>query len=317
MLAEGGAGTRLAMPSTKETQPMPQKIVIDTDIGDDVDDAIAVGFALRWPEVEVLAFTTCHVVTQKRCRMLAKLLKAFGAEGVPVAPGLTRPMRPMPPDEAARMEAERPWQYAFVREGGPDGASGGPGAVETLYAALRAHPGEVVLVAIGPLTNVADLLRVHPDAAGLAKAIAVMGGGADKREYNFACDPEAARFVLHAPARVFVGTWEVTKRVVLLEDDVAALASSADPGCRALAENIELWRPHQGKKAGPVIYDMSPILWTVRPDMFTTEQRRMDMALDGPERGMCVQREGAPVVEATTDMRHEDARGLLMEVIAG
>ena len=298
---------------------MPEKIVIDTDIGDDIDDAIALSFAVRWPEVDVLAVTTSHVCTRKRGRMAARQLSLLGADHIPYAAGLTRPMWPMEDERVQRILERQPMGYAFVGDEEEVTPPATERAVDLIHDRIQAHPGEVTLVTIGALTNAADLLRVHPEAAGKLKAIAMMAGDfpGDKREYNVCCDPEAARMVFAARLPKFLGTWEVTRRVVMLENEVNALRDSDDPACGGLVEQIELWRPHRGQKPGPVIYDMCPILWAARPDFFTTSEHSLDVVLDGPERGRCVENDCGDPIRVSVDMRHQDALALMMKALLG
>ena len=296
---------------------MPEKIIIDTDFADDIDDAIAVSFGVRWPEVDVLAITLCHYVTHERGRMLAKHLDSLGAGDIPYAPGLTRPVAAVTEEKAADAKRRLPLQRGYVGEDErvPPPADGD--AVELMRRTIEAHPGEVTLVTIGPMTNAADLFRRYPDTPKMLKAVAMMGGDfpSERIEYNVKSDPEAARLVFAAPTRKFLGTFEVTRRVRMLEGEIAALRASDAPSCQSLVRQIDLWWPHKGGKPGPVVYDMSPVLWTARPDFFETETRRMDVLLDGAERGRCVESADGRPVEMSVDMRTDDALALLMETL--
>jgi len=298
---------------------MAQKIILDTDIGDDIDDAIALSFAVRRPELEVLAVTTCHLCTTERGRMAAKQLRLLHAEHIPWAPGPRLPLTPA--DEAARRKfATRvPFEYAFVREGEEVAPPAHHDAVELQYDLICRHPGEVMLVPIGPLTNLATLFTRHPDAADKLKGIAMMGGDFPdpKREYNMACDPDASKIVLATGAPKFMGTYAVTRQVVMGQAEVEALRQSPDPACAALAEQVDLWRPHSGNKPGPVVYDVCPIMWCFRPDLFTTRRYAIDVVTDGPERGRNVEREGATLIDVSMSVDAAAALALLMGTLLG
>src|SRR5690606_27329659 len=106
-----------------------------------------------------------------------------------------------------------------------------------------------------------------------------------RKEYNASFDPEAVDLVLSSRARMFLGTWETTRKLVLYPDHERQIASTQTPLAQFLAENIELWRPVQGEKPGPVLYDVAPIVWTFRPELYPTEPHHVSMELDPPERG--------------------------------
>ena len=176
----------------------PIKLVIDTDPG--VDDAIAILMALAAPEVEVVGLTSVggNAPLARTTRNLLALLQAARCEGIPVAKGASRPLRGK-------------FTYA-ARFHGPGGLSirlpepvirpVDQGVVPFLHDLLTQESGSVVLVALGPLTNVARLLCEHPDALEHAKNFVAMGGAVNApgnvtplAEFNAYCDPIAADIV--------------------------------------------------------------------------------------------------------------------------
>ena len=296
---------------------MSQKIILDTDIGDDIDDAIALSFAARWPEVELVAVTTSHVCVRERARMAAKQLSLLGASHVPYAPGRPRPIGHVDAETEQAFRSRLPTGYAVVREDEDLPPPACEDAVALMRRVIAESPGEITLVAIGALTNVACLLREEPNAADQLRGVAIMGGdlSCDHVEYNIRCDPEAAAAVLASPAMKFMGTFDVTRRVVMLEPEVRALRDSRDPACLGLVEQIELWGPHRGAKPGPVVYDIAPILWTADPSFFTTRSIPVEVILEGKGRGRTVEVAAGRPIEVSVDMRHEDALSLLMKTL--
>src|SRR5436305_6808087 len=119
----------------------PEKIIIDTDIGDDVDDAFAVALAVRSPELQILGITTTYGDTETRAKLLDRLLGEVGRSDIPVAAGVPTP----PKTDFTQLK------YA---EGGRFAKASHPDAVTFLLDAIRKNPGEITLVAIGPLVNV-------------------------------------------------------------------------------------------------------------------------------------------------------------------
>ncbi len=139
----------------------PQLAILDTDIGDDIDDAFALALALRSPELRILGITTAFADTELRARLVDRYLAAVGRKDIPVAAGL-----PTPHDNVftqavyARQEPERKY---------PDG-------VAFLLDQIRAHPGEITLIAIGPLVNVGEAIKRDPATFRKLKRVVMMGG---------------------------------------------------------------------------------------------------------------------------------------------
>lgn len=289
------------------------KVIIDTDLGDDVDDILAIAFALRRPELEVLGITTNFGGVEQRCKMAAKLLSTMGIDGVTVACGRSLPLN------ETRIPTQRmqgtPYQGAFADDV-PD--QEWPDAVDYILETVNRHPGEVGLITIGPMINAGAALQRDPQLGRKLKFIAAMGGNTEsmRGEYNVRIDPESVDLVLNSGARIFLGTWTTTRRVVILPPDQARIAAAPTPLAQALSQNIELWRPKQGAKPGPVMYDLAPIVWAFQPDLYPTEPRRVDVELKGEHTlGWTIPRSGEPNVELSVDVKSEDVLAMYMDTI--
>src|SRR5215467_14450977 len=141
--------------------PERAKVILDTDIGDDIDDAFALALLLRSPELELQGITTAWGDTALRARLTNRLLKEAGASGIPVVAGISTP-------------TESPFTQAeWAREGEPAARSD---AVEFLLEAARRFPGQVTLIAIGPLTNVGRAIERDPEGFRKFRRVVVMGG---------------------------------------------------------------------------------------------------------------------------------------------
>ena len=147
----------MLQPTSKE------KVIIDTDIGDDIDDAFAVALALRSPELEILGITTTFGDTEMRAKLLDRLLGEVGRADIPVAAG-----PPTPPKTAFTQ-----LKYA---EGGHFAKPSHADAVTFLLDQIRRNPGKITLVAIGPLVNVGAAIGKDPDIFGKLKRVVLMGG---------------------------------------------------------------------------------------------------------------------------------------------
>jgi purine nucleosidase len=215
---------------------MTTKVLLDTDIGSDIDDAVCLAYLLTQPACELLGVTTVSGEPEVRARMVSALCRAAG-KTTPVYPGAAAPLQvaqrqPRSPQAAA---LERwPHETSF-----PQGA-----AVEFLRETIRANPGEVVLLAIGPLTNIAQLFQADPEVPSLLKALVLMGGvfveGPERPEWNIYCDPHAADVVYRASAPVHrsIGL-DVTRKVRLEAAEVRARFTT--PLLLPVADFAEVW----------------------------------------------------------------------------
>lgn len=140
-----------------------EKVIIDTDIGDDIDDAFAVALALRSPELQILGITTTFGDTESRAKLLDRLLGEVGRSDIPVAAG-----HPTPPKTAFTQ-----LKYA---EGGHFAKASHPDAVTFLLDEIRKKPGEITLVAIGPLMNVGAAIDRDAATFRKLKRVVLMGG---------------------------------------------------------------------------------------------------------------------------------------------
>ncbi len=170
------------------------KIWLDTDIGSDIDDAVALAYLLGKPESELIGISTVSGQALQRAMIASAICKVAKAK-VPIFLGAEGPLlaeQRQPVAQQARILEDWPHDEAFPETP----------AVEAMYAAIKANPKEVTLVAVGPMTNVALLFRLHPDAPGLLKDAVLMCGEFFRKlpawgeaEWNSMCDPHASAIV--------------------------------------------------------------------------------------------------------------------------
>src|SRR5258708_35048103 len=135
------------------------KILLDTDIGTDVDDAVCLAYLLSRPDCELLGITTVMGEADKRASLASVLCRTAGKD-VPIYPGAEQPMRVPSKQTVAPQAAALPrWPHQTTFPRGQ--------TVDFLRHTIRQHPGEVVLVAIAPLTNVGALFATDPEVARL------------------------------------------------------------------------------------------------------------------------------------------------------
>jgi inosine-uridine nucleoside N-ribohydrolase len=196
---------------------MPTKVLLDTDIGSDIDDAVCLAYLLAQPQCELLGITTVSGEPERRA-MIASAQCAVAGRAVPIFPGAPEPLiieqrQPRSPQSDA---LER-WQH---QRDFPRGE-----AVEFLRSTIRANPGEVTLLAIGPMTNLALLFRADPEIPSLLGALVLMCGDfgeqATRAEWNAYCDPHAAAIVYRARPRIHRSLGlNVTTQVVMAAGEV-------------------------------------------------------------------------------------------------
>lgn len=228
-----------------------QRILLDTDLamgapGSDIDDGFALALALAEPGIAVEAVTTVNGNTdvQSATWLTLELLHRLGRTDIPVHKGAASPLTR--PDAIRFPEPGIADRYGFRTP-----AAGH--ASLTLSERLSAEPGEITLVGIGPLTNIATALSLDPGLAAAAKEIVVMGGvfqgqtgqGSMPGEFNIWTDPEAAEAVLRCGAHLrFVGL-DVTRMVRLTRAQAVRLGQApADSFRRFAAESAIAWMDH-------------------------------------------------------------------------
>lgn len=215
------------------------KVLLDTDIGSDIDDAICLAYLLGQSRCELMGVTTVTGETVRRAQMASALCRIAGKE-VPVYPGAEEPLviqqrQPKAPQAAALTLEEKDKRY-------PEGQ-----AVEFLRKTIREHPGEIHLLTIGPLTNVGLLFGLDPEIPNLLAGLTAMAGvyleqtrDAHPTEWNIRCDPHAAAIVLSkAPDNTTLIGLDVTLQVTMSAAEVKERFSS--PLLNRVAGFAEIW----------------------------------------------------------------------------
>jgi purine nucleosidase len=178
---------------------MSTKVLLDTDIGSDIDDAVCLAYLLANPRADLVGITTVSGEPVQRARLASALCYAAGRPDIPVVPGASEPLSGPQRQPRAEQAAVLPrWAHRSVFPVTP--------ASDFLAETVRRHPGEVTLLSIGPMTNVAQLFSGHPDVPALLGSLMIMAGrfgdmqiGMNADEWNIHCDPEAARTVYSTP----------------------------------------------------------------------------------------------------------------------
>jgi purine nucleosidase len=252
---------------------MPTRILLDTDIGTDVDDCLALAVILSSPELSLEGVTCVYGDVALRSRMVRKLLRLRGRGEVPVYLGATQTLLGL-----RTIYWEGHEGAGLLSDDDPPAPADGPHAVDVLIDTVMASPGEVTILAIGPLTNVALALRKEPRLAQAVAGLTIMGGVARGpggwhlpfAEHNIICDPEAAHVVFSSGAPIHLVPLDVTTRVEIRPDDVARIRAGGSAYHQAVADQVALY-PQFVRRGSTFLHDPLAAAVLVDPSLVSYE----------------------------------------------
>lgn len=235
----GPGGNDAASPAGNRTSDAVP-VILDTDIGDDIDDTWALLMLLRMPQLDLKLAVSDYGNAIYRCRLLAKLLELTGRTDVPVGVGIGQT------DEPGQQSG---WirDYRLTDYPGPIHHDG----VRVLIDTIRESPEPVTLICIGPVPNVAEALRRDPSIAENARFVGMQGSvfvgydGAPEpaAEWNVKVDPQSLQKVFAAPWDCTITPLDTCGLVRLEGENYRQIYDSDDPWLDALVENYEVWLP--------------------------------------------------------------------------
>src|SRR5258708_1340506 len=224
---------------------MPTRIILDTDIGTDVDDCLALALVLASPELELAGVTCVYGDTLLRARMALKLLRLRGLPDIPVRAGIQKPLLGLRPVYWEGHEG----QGLLTAEDEKDGQLQPQGefAPHFIVREVMAHPGETHVIGIGPLTNIAMAMLREPRLAANLRHLTIMGGvirGVDSldlhyAEHNIISDPEAAHIVFSSGAPMTVIPLNITVQVRIRVEGLRRIQAAGTPYHEAVAYQLE------------------------------------------------------------------------------
>ncbi|HUH61421.1 MAG TPA: nucleoside hydrolase [Terracidiphilus sp.] len=286
LLSLAGLATRAqtaAHPTAK-----PQLVLIDTDIGDDIDDAFAVALALRSPELHILGITTAFGDTELRARLLDRYLAAVGRTDIPVAVGVPTPHSNVF-TQAAYAEREPDRKHA-------DGVS-------FLLDQIRRHPGEITLIAIGPEDNLGAAIQRDPSTFRKLKRVVLMGGSIDRgydgpngerrppdAEWNIARDPAGFKALLGSGVPIFMMPLDSTQ-IHLEEPEREKLFGFGSPLTDQLTLLYHQWKANTDNHSPtPTLFDPVTVAYIDHPELCPVTPMHVDV----DDKGFTRRGEGAP-----------------------
>lgn len=289
--AAGQYARRAASAAKAEAGRIPQLVVIDTDIGDDIDDAFAVALALKSPEFRILGITTTFGDTELRARLLDRYLQAAGYRGIPVAAG--------PETKTDNPMTQKTYAEGF---GGPTRADG----VALLLDAIRQHPGQVTLIAIGPLFTVQAAIEKDPATFRKLRRVVMMGGsiyrgygevGGKPRpaepEWNVDRNPAGMRALLSSGVKIYMMPLDSTQ-IPLHKRDREQIFTGGGVLGQQLAELTREWVAGTPTHSPtPTLYDPVAVTYAMHPELCPARPLRIRV----DDRGQTIPEKGRPNVE--------------------
>lgn len=232
----------------------PIPVILDTDIGSDIDDTWALGMLLGHPEIDLKLIVTAFEDTSRKTRLVAKMLERMGRTDVPLGMGVKTK------DESTNQDK---WLGDYALDGykGKVHADG----VQAMIDALMGSKEKVTLVVIGPQTNIREALRREPKIAEKARVVSMAGsvhigyGGKQGRdpEWNVKADVEAARAVFAAPWEITITPLDTCGTIILRGDRYAKVRDAKENRAVVVMENYRDWtnRKHYPENESSVLFD--------------------------------------------------------------
>ena len=295
------------------TEPRTRRpVILDTDIGTDVDDILALVLLAQASELQLVGVTTVYGDTVLRARMTRYVLDRMGHPNVPIGIGARESLTGRPV-----------WWASHEGQGIPDldrvRVEEGNSATDLLRQAATEHRGQLDLFAIGPLTNVAEAIAADDAFAASLHHLYIMGGAfwTEGPEHNIKCDPEAADIVFRAGIPMTACGLDVTHRVWLREADLSRIHGAGDGIGSLLEDQVRRWWAFRGATENNP-HDPLAILTALRPELFRFEQCDVRVELEGMEAGRTrVDRCGTGNVQIAADVDVEAAEQEIVQRLGG
>lgn len=286
---------------------------LDTDVGDDIDDAWCLAACVGHPEIELIGVTTVLGDTELRAAQGRYLLELAGVKGVEVVAGTRDTLDRIVPitrnnqaDILSREDEER------LRKGRTD-------AIRFLVEQVQNHP-EMVLLHVGPVTNIGRFVLEFPEEfAKVKRIVAMVGHVMPERggpEYNAAVDPRATAAVFAAGRPLIMIGLDVTLKCQLTQGDLDAIRAKNTPLGNAIIRMTELWQAAHRRSPDqpppmPIVHDPLAALVVAEPDL--VELKPMHIEIDG--HGRCIPTDGEPNVQVAVEVDAVRVRRRLVEVV--
>jgi purine nucleosidase len=274
VVSVGSAQIGIQTKDRSENQPR-QLVWVDTDIGDDIDDAFALGLILRSPELHVLGISTAFGDTETRARLVDRLLAAASQQAIPVTAGVHT--------ETDNVMTQRAYANRYPAHAHPDG-------VPALLDEIKRHPGQITLIAIGPLFNVGAAIDRDPETFRKVHRVVMMGGSVERGydgakgerrppepEWNIDRDPKDAAKLFAVGVPIFMMPLDSTQ--IHLETEAReSIFASGNPITDQLTLLYHQWAANTPNHSPtPTLFDPVAAAYTFRPDLCPMTPMRIEV----------------------------------------
>lgn len=285
--------------------PMP--VILDTDIGDDIDDTWALSMLLGSPQFDLKLIVTATDHTPTKTRLVAKILERCGRTDIPIGTGVTTTDKPI---------NQQAWlgDYSLADYKGTVHTDG----VQAMIDLIHSAPGPITLLVIGPETNIQEAVKRAPDIAQKARIVAMAGsvhigyGGKPGRnpEYNIFRDIPAARAVFAAPFDITYAPLDTCGTIILKGERFAAVEQSTNPRAQVVIENYKLWVNYKNYPKGEssVLFDTLAVYLAC--DTALCEMETVNLSVD--DKGATVPDEKGRPVHCALKWKDQDAYEALL-----
>ncbi len=244
-----------------------QKIIFDCDVGGDVDDAYAIALLLTSPEFDILGIVMDSGDTPRRAQVACRLLYETGREEIPVIVGRKT---------WDNYDNQFHWAEGF------DKLKPSPGnAADFILKNLRKYPGEIILFTVGPVSNIADILKKDPQALKLTKRVVSMfgsfymgydGGAKTDAEWNVKADIAASQIFVNCGADLTFAGLDITTFVRFNQQQLLKILMRQSPLTNALSGLYQLWQYESYAQLEPTLFDVVVVGMVLWPELFKTKE---------------------------------------------
>jgi purine nucleosidase len=281
VVSVGSAQSRIQTQDPSENQPS-QLVWVDTDIGDDIDDAFALGLILRSPELHLLGISTAFGDTETRARLVDRFLAATSQQAIPVTAGVHT--------ETDNVMTQRAYADRYPGHAHPDG-------VPAMLDEIKRHPGQITLIAIGPLFNVGAAIDRDPETFRKVRRVVMMGGSVERGydgakgerrppepEWNIDRDPKDAAKLFAVGVPIFMMPLDSTQ--IHLETEAReSIFASGNPITDQLTLLYHQWVANTPNHSPtPTLFDPVAAAYTFRPDLCPMTPMRIEVDDQGRTR---------------------------------
>ena len=264
-----------------------KKVILDTDIGDDIDDSFALLLLLESHKFNCLGVTTVFRNSLKRAKMAKQLIRSLGYD-IKVYRGIDDPLKQnidhlISKEIKEKEKYDEDGKYIFPQydKSMENEKVEDENAVDFIIRMIHLYPHEVALIPIGPLTNIASAIKKDPTIVPLIKEIRLMGAGLNLNfvERNIFCDPDAAKIVFSSNINKIVAvTINVTSLTSLTEEEVNSLKNNNSKAIKLVYEAMMKWFKHY-EFSSPVMHDPLTVASLIDESIINTQLCHLDVDL--------------------------------------